>query len=271
MLHVEGAELAIGGNSILRGAELHVPAGRLVAIVGPNGAGKSTLVRVAAGLQRPDAGTVLWDGVDIRKLSPRRLARMRAFVPQRGNVPSGVSVREVVELGRAPHIGPLSRPTRADREAVDRALERTRTSELQDRRLSTLSGGELQKVQIAIALAQEAPALMADEPTSSLDLGASSSIVRLLRRLAHEDRLTVIVVVHDLALAAAIADEVVVVSHGRTVASGAPGEVLTPERLAEVWNVDADIEHSDSGRTALHVNWLAAAPNGTQSAEDKPS
>ena len=265
MLDVESARLSIGGNDILRGADLHVPAGRLVAIVGPNGAGKSTLVRVAAGLQKPDTGSVRWDGVDIRKLGPKRLAKMRAFVPQRGNVPTGVTVREVVELGRAPHLGPLRRPTRADHEAVDRALERTRTTELEERRLSTLSGGELQKVQIAIALAQDAPALMADEPTSSLDLGASSSIVRLLRRLAHEDSLTVIVVVHDLALAAAIADEVVVVSEGMTVASGAPGEVLTPDRLAEVWNVEADIEHSDTGRTALHVNWLAAAPNGTQS------
>ena len=170
-------------------------------------------------------------------------------------MPSGVTVRDAVSLGRSPHIKPLQRPTRGDRDAVERALTRTGTREFDDRRLTTLSGGELQLVQIAVGLAQEAPVLIADEPTSHLDLGATAAVARLLRGLA-DDGLSVILVVHDLALAVAVADTVVVMADGRSAATGAPREVLTPERLAEVWRVDAALDE----RGALHVNWLDAAP-----------
>jgi len=125
-----------------------------------------------------------------------------------------------------------------------------------DRELVTLSGGELQRVQIAIGLAQEAPVLIADEPTSALDLGATIEVAGLLRGLVDQG-LTVLLVVHDLALAAAIADRVVVVSKGQTVAAGTPTEVLTPERLAEVWGAEAHLTEHD-GRTALHVAWLGS-------------
>ncbi|HEX6020502.1 MAG TPA: ABC transporter ATP-binding protein, partial [Solirubrobacter sp.] len=140
--------------------------------------------------------------------------------------------------------------TRRDRDAVDRALERTGVDEFAHRRLTTLSGGELQRVQIAVGLAQEAPVLIADEPTSHLDLGATATVARLLRGLA-DDGLAVVLVVHDLALAAAVADSVVVMDRGRTAASGTPEAVLTPERLRDVWRVDARL---DGG--ALHVDWL---------------
>lgn len=260
MLEVRDLRVTVGGTQILHGVDMDAEPGQLVAVVGPNGAGKSTMIRAVAGIQSVAGGSIEWDGHNVRQLKPKKLAKIRAFVPQRPQVPVGVSVREVVELGRAPHLGPLSRPTQADHAAVDSALERTGTTVFSERRLNTLSGGELQRVQIAIALAQDAPALLADEPTSSLDLGAASTIARLLRRLAHEDKLTVVLVVHDLALAAAVADHVVVMSDGRSVAAGPPAEVLTPERLAEVWHVEADIERSESGRTALHVNWLADAP-----------
>ena len=137
------------------------------------------------------------------------------------------------------------------RRSVEHALERTGTLEFAERRLTTLSGGELQRVQIAVGLAQEAPVLIADEPTSHLDLGATAIVARLLRRLA-DDGLSVILVVHDLALAAAIADTVVVMADGRTAATGKPEVVLTPERLSDVWRVDASLDD----RGALHVNWL---------------
>ena len=257
MLLVRDAVVRLGGAEILHGADLDAAPGQLVAVVGPNGAGKSTLVRAAAGLQRLESGSVTWDGEDVGRLRGRRLARMRAFVPQRGRVPAGVRVHEAVAIGRSPHLGPLSRPTRADHDAVDRAMARAGVTQFAERRLTTLSGGELQRVQVAVALAQEAPALLADEPTSSLDLGATSLMARLLRRLA-DDGLTVILVVHDLALAAAVADEVVVVSAGRTVAAGPPDVVLTESLLADVWHVDAELVRGD-GRTSLHVDWLGAA------------
>jgi iron complex transport system ATP-binding protein len=224
-------------------------------VIGPNGAGKSTLARAAAGLQRMSGGDVRWEGQDVRRLRGRALARIRAFVPQRPRVPAGLTVRDAVRIGRSAQVGPLRRPTRADREAADRALERGGVARFAGRMLTTLSGGELQRVQIAVGLAQDAPVLMADEPTSHLDLGATVSVARLLRRLADEG-LGVFLVVHDLALAAAVADRVVVMSEGRSVASGRPGEVLLRERLAEVWDVDASVETGSEGQTALRVSWL---------------
>jgi iron complex transport system ATP-binding protein len=254
MLSVRDAVVSLGGTEILHGAGLEATPGRLVAVVGPNGAGKSTLVRAAAGIQKLESGSVRWNGTDVAALRGRKLAKLRAFVPQRARVPDGVRVHEAVAIGRAPHLGPLSRPTRADHDAVDRAMLRAGVTAFADRRLVTLSGGELQRVQVAVALAQEAPALLADEPTSALDLGATSTMARLLRGLA-DDGLAVVLVVHDLALAAAVADEVVVMSKGRTVAAGPPGDVLTESLLADVWHVDATLSGGD-GRTALHVDWL---------------
>jgi iron complex transport system ATP-binding protein len=254
MLVVRDAVVKLGGVEILHGADLAAAPGRLVAVVGPNGAGKSTLVRAAAGIQKLESGTVAWNGIDVGALRGRKLAKLRAFVPQRARVPDGVRVFEAVEIGRAPRRGLLGRPTRADHDAVDRAMARAGVLAFADRRLNTLSGGELQRVQVAVALAQEAPALLADEPTSALDLGATSTMARLLRGLA-DDGLTVVLVVHDLALAAAVADEVVVVSHGRTVAAGPPDAVLTESLLADVWHVDASL----SGGT-LHVDWLGRTP-----------
>jgi iron complex transport system ATP-binding protein len=251
LLEARDVKVRAGDVEILHGADLSVHAGELVAVVGPNGAGKSTLSRAVAGLQRMESGDVRWSGTPLDQLRGRKIARLRAFIPQRAPVPAGVTVREAVELGRSPHIKPLGRATRHDHEAVDRALTRTGVYEFAERRLTTLSGGELQRVQIAVGLAQEAPVLIADEPTSHLDLGATAAVARLLRGLA-DDGLSVILVVHDLGLAAAVADTVVVMADGLTAAIGPPREVLTPQRLSEVWRVDAALD--DAG--ALRVNWL---------------
>jgi iron complex transport system ATP-binding protein len=255
MLEAADVRVTIGGTPILHGADIAVSQGELVAVVGPNGAGKSTLARAAAGIQKLSGGDVRWDGQDVRRLRGRPLARLRAFVPQRPRVPAGLTVRDAVRIGRSAHVGPLQRPTAADREAAERAIERAGVARFADRMLTTLSGGELQRVQIAVGLAQDAPVLMADEPTSHLDLGATVSVARLLRRLA-DDGLGVFLVVHDLALAAAVADRVVVMSEGRTVASGHAESVLVSERLAEVWDVDASVEAGSQGQTALRVSWL---------------
>jgi iron complex transport system ATP-binding protein len=247
----------IGDKTILHAADLTLEAGRLVAVVGPNGAGKSTLARAVAGMQRMAGGDVRWMGDDLARLRGRKLALRRAFVPQRGRVPDGVTVGEAVRIGRSPHLRPLQRATRRDEGAIAEAMERAGVARFAERKLTTLSGGELQRVQIAVALAQEAPVLMADEPTSHLDLGATVAVAKLLRGLADEG-LAVMLVAHDLSLAAAVADTVVVMSEGRTVAAGPPLETLGHERLAEVWGVDASVQVSGH-RTALHVAWLGAA------------
>lgn len=255
LLEAAGVRVVIGGATIVEHADLRVEPGRIVAIVGPNGAGKSTLARAVVGLQPRRAGVVEWQGRGLDEWSRRGLARVRAFVPQRAPVPPGLTVRDAVAMGRAPHLGPLSRPTAADIAATDRAIERTGIANLAGRSLATLSGGELQRVRLAVALAQEAPAIVLDEPTASLDLGAAAEMGRLLRRLAFES-LGILVVVHDLALAAAIADEVVVLDRGRTVASGPPAQVLTRARLAETWGAVAVLD-VDGGSTSFHVNWFA--------------
>lgn len=254
LLEASGVEVEVGGTEILRGAALRLRRGELVAVVGPNGAGKSTLLRAVSGMQAARRGQVLWSGRSINGIRGREFSKLRAFVPQRMPVPAGVTVREAVTIGRSSHLRPLGRMTRADRAAIEAAIERTEVGRFAERALTTLSGGELQRVQIAIGLAQEAPVLIADEPTSQLDLGATVEIAGLLRGLAH-DGLGVLLVVHDLALALAIADSAVVVSEGRTVAAGPPAEVLTPPRLHDVWNADARLSEHD-GRTALHVAWL---------------
>jgi iron complex transport system ATP-binding protein len=257
LLEARGVGVTIDGAEIVSGADLDLAAGELVAIVGPNGAGKSTLVRAVAGLQRPRAGTVHWSGRDLAGLRGRELARLRAFVPQRMPVPAGVSVREAVTIGRSALLRPLGRMTKADHAGIDAAIGRAGVGDFAERALATLSGGELQRVQIAIGLAQEAPVLIADEPTSQLDLGAAIDVAGLLRELV-DDGLGALVVVHDLALAAAVADRVVVVCDGRTEAAGAPTAVLTPERLGRVWGADARLS-AEAGRTALHVAWPTAA------------
>jgi len=164
-------------------------------------------------------------------------------------------VREAVTICRSSHLRPLRRLTGEDSGAIEGAMERARVTRFADRALTTLSGGELQRVQIAVGLAQEAPLLIADEPTSQLDLGATVGVATLLRELVDGGGLTVLLVVHDLALAAAVADTAVIVAERRTVAAGAPAEVLSSERLAEIWGADARLTEHD-GRTALHVAWL---------------
>jgi iron complex transport system ATP-binding protein len=261
-LEARDVRVEIGDKTILDAADLTLEAGRLVAVVGPNGAGKSTLARAVAGMQKTAGGAIRWMGDDLGKLHGRKLALRRAFVPQRARVPEGVTVAEAVRIGRSPHLKPLQRLTRRDDEVVAEAMERTGVTRFAERKLATLSGGELQRVQIAVALAQEAPVLMADEPTSHLDLGAAVAVAKLLRGLADEG-LAVMLVAHDLSLAAAVADTVVVMSEGRTVAAGSPLETLSHERLEQVWGVDASVRASGH-HTALHVAWLGGAHSPTR-------
>lgn len=257
VLAAESVAVTIDSKRIVESADIEVNAGELVVLVGPNGAGKSTFVRALAGIQKYSGGSVRCKGVEVSFLGGRTLALMRAFVPQRPRVPEGIRVREAMEIGRSPQLGVLAVQTKADREAIDEALGVAGIDRFADRFLTTLSGGELQRVQIAIGLAQGAPLLIADEPTSQLDLGATVGVAKLLRGLTARGY-SVLLVVHDLALASAIADRVVVMADGRTVASGPPSQVLTPDLLASVWDVEANLEPDGSGSTALRVSWLGS-------------
>jgi iron complex transport system ATP-binding protein len=254
LLEARGVTASAGGTEILKGVDLELGRGELVAVLGPNGAGKSTFARVACGLMKSGGGSIAWDGRDLAGLKGRELAGIRAFVPQRAQVPTGVTVEDAVRIGRSSHIKPFQGFTAADREAIEAALVMAKIEQFRDRMLNTLSGGEMQRVQIAVGLAQEAPALVADEPTAQLDLGATAEVSKLLRELVDRG-MGVLLIVHDLALAAAIADRVTVISEGRSIATGTPSEVLTEELIAEVWGVEAELVRRD-GRSALHVGWL---------------
>jgi iron complex transport system ATP-binding protein len=254
LLEASEVKVKVGKKTILESASLTLEQGELVAVVGPNGAGKSTFARAFCGLRRPSGGEVRWKGIPLASLRGRRLAEVRAYVPQRAQVPTGVTVEAAVRIGRSTHLKPLQGLSAEDRDAVAEAISRARMEGFEDRDLSTLSGGEMQRVQIAIALAQGAPVLVADEPTAQLDLGATAAISKMLRDLV-ADGMGVVLIVHDLALAAAIADRIVVISHGRSIATGSPEEVLTNRLISEVWRVDAELVHR-GGRSALHVEWL---------------
>lgn len=218
----------------MRDVSVSATPGHLLAVVGPNGAGKTTLLRLLAGSLAPQQGEVLLDDRALAELDDRERARTLAVVPQSESSPFPVTVREMVGMGRYPHLGPWERTGADDRAVVERALERCAVAEFADRQLGELSGGERQRARIARALAQEAPILLLDEPTAGLDLRYCMELFHLLREL-RADGLAVLFVTHDLNLAARFADGLLLLDHGRVRARGVPDEVLSREALEEVY------------------------------------
>ena len=201
-------------------------------LIGPNGAGKSTLLRALAGLV-DHSGTVELDGDPIRRLGRREIARRVAVVPQAPLLPVGMTVREYVLLGRTPYVSYAGREGAHDHAAVEQALARLDLGELVERELGTLSGGERQRAVLARALAQEAPLLLLDEPTTALDAGRQQEALELIDTLRLDAGLTVVAAMHDLTLAGQYAPRMLLLSNGRVVAQGAPSEVLTEALVAE--------------------------------------
>ncbi len=221
-------------EAAVRGVSLSLTPGRLLAVVGPNGAGKTTLLRLLTGSLAPQQGEVLLDDCPLGELGDRARARALAVVPQFESSPFPVTVREMVGMGRYAHLGPWERAGAHDRAVVERALERCAVAEFTDRQLGELSGGELQRARIARALVQEAPILLLDEPTAGLDLRYRMELFHLLREL-RADGLAVLVITHDLNLAARFADRLLLLDRGRATARGAPEEVLSREALEAVY------------------------------------
>lgn len=242
---MSNAVVPLGGVVALDGVELVVPDGAWVALIGPNGAGKTTLLRAVAGLCPMRTGTVLLQGEDIRGLGGRERARRLAYLAQSPVIPPGVSVVDYVLLGRNPHIGFFSVEGQRDREVVKSVLARLALAEFSGRAVETLSGGERQRVTLARALAQEAPILLLDEPTSGLDLGHAQEVLELIDGLRAERKITVLSAIHDLTLASQYADSLVMLDHGREVASGTAREVLTEERLARHYRARVRVAWSD--------------------------
>ncbi|MCU1444302.1 MAG: histidinol phosphatase [Cryobacterium sp.] len=251
---LEAISFSIGGNQILNEVSAVLPPGAVVGLLGPNGAGKSTLLRLIAGIETPDSGSISQGGVSLASLPRREAARRIALLEQNAAPGVDLSVEEVVLLGRIPHrsriLGNFSGDD--DRRVAADALAAVGASDLAERAWHTLSGGQQQRVQIARALAQQPALLLLDEPTNHLDISAQLSLLALVRTQVRELGLTAVAALHDLNLAAAHCDHLLLLDGGRVVASGSPLDVLTPGRIADVYGVDcAVIPHPRGGHPVI--------------------
>jgi iron complex transport system ATP-binding protein len=256
MTLIETRQLALGynGHNIIEHLDLTARPGELVGLVGPNGAGKTTVLRALAGLLTPRGGSVLVDDQSIDDLSSAVRARSIGLVPQGEAYVWPLRVEELVLLGRAPHRGWLLPMSRHDHTVVEQALALTELVALRQRPIDKLSGGERQRVMIARALAQEPQVLLLDEPTANLDVHHQLRLLDLVRGLVDARRLTAIVAIHDLALAARYCDRLVLLHHKHSYAAGKPEEVLTPENLRAVFDIDAELYRDPRGEWALSVH-----------------
>jgi iron complex transport system ATP-binding protein len=227
-----------------------VESGEWLGVVGPNGAGKSSLLRAVAGLA-PATGEILVDGTPLSGRSPKERAALVAYVPQEPLIPDDMTVEEYVLLGRTPYVSYLGWATRHDRSVAATVMERLDLAGFADRFLGALSGGERQRVVLARALAQEAPVLLLDEPTSALDIGHQQQALELVTELRREHGLTVLAALHDLTLASAYTDRLTMLDAGTVVASGSPVEVLTPQRLADVYHATVTVDVDDDGTVVV--------------------
>jgi iron complex transport system ATP-binding protein len=239
LLSARDVSVRLGGRTIVDRVSLSLHANEFVALVGPNGAGKTTLIKALAGLL-PAIGDVEIEGRALSSLPLRERARRLAYLPQGHDFSWPLPAAEIVALGRYPHADPFSPVSQRDRDAVMHAMEITGTTAFADRIVTTLSGGERARVALARVLATQAPIVLADEPTMSLDPRHQFVVMDLLRHAAHANG-AVLAVVHDLALAARYADRVLVLEKGRVVADGKPDVALSTERIADVFGVEADM------------------------------
>jgi iron complex transport system ATP-binding protein len=251
-LAAQGLSVTLAGRLVLKDVSLALSSGHLVALVGPNGAGKTTLLRALAGLV-PSEGAIHVGGATLSSLSLRERARRFAYLPQGHIVHWPLPARDIVALGRYPHgATDPARLTPKDTEAVLRAMQATDTIEFSARRVTELSGGERSRVALARVLAVEAPVILADEPTASLDPRHQFDVMKSLRAAADKGVL-VIVVTHDLGLAARFADTVLVLSEGRLVSQGAPAQALSEQIMGDVFRISA--YRAEYRREAVIVPW----------------
>ena len=259
VLRVSDLSVRFGPRTVLDGVSLAVEAGELLGLIGPNGAGKTTLLRAACNLLSPDAGSVFLDGRDVRAIGRLQLARRLAYLPQDPTIHWPLSVGRLVALGRLPHLGPWQRPRDVDAGAVAEAVRAADLIGLEDRIVTTLSGGERVRAMLARALAVEPEVLLADEPVASLDPYHQLQTMELLRRLSDAGR-AAIVVLHDLTLAARFCHRLVLLDAGRLAAAGNPAEVLRPETLAAVYGVEARFAGADRELSVVPWRRLPSAP-----------
>ncbi|MDQ4112763.1 MAG: ABC transporter ATP-binding protein [Actinomycetota bacterium] len=240
-LEIEKLTLGYGDREVVHDLDLVIAPGEVTAIVGPNACGKSTLLRSMTRLLPPRTGRVLLDGKEVHATPAKQLARRMGLLPQSPIAPEGITVGELVGRGRHPHQRVLARWSEADDRAVTAALRATDTIELMGRTVDELSGGQRQRVWIAMALAQETEVLLLDEPTTFLDISHQVEVLDLLTDLNRDAGTTIVMVLHDLNLAARYADHLIALHDGRLHSAGRPHEVLVPELVRDVFGMRSTI------------------------------
>lgn len=251
-LEATGLTLGYRDRTVIDDLDLDIPPGAITAIVGANACGKSTLLRSMSRLLSPRAGQVLLDGREVHRMPAKKLARQLGLLPQSPVAPEGITVADLVGRGRNPHQGMLSRWSVEDDAAVAAALAATDSLALADRSVDELSGGQRQRVWISMALAQQTDLLLLDEPTTFLDVAHQAEILDLLVDLNNDRGTTIVMVLHDLNLAARYADHLVAIADGRVHCAGTPGEVFTSDMVRAVFGLDCRvIEDPTSGRPLM--------------------
>ncbi|MCI6140312.1 MAG: ABC transporter ATP-binding protein [Clostridiaceae bacterium] len=240
-MQAKGLSAGYNGKKVFRELNLDVPEGKITTLIGSNGSGKSTILKTLCRILSPDSGYVYLDGEAIHKMPAKTVAQKLALLPQGAQPPSGITVNDLVEYGRFPYRSSLGGLSMQDREIVEWALASTNMTELSYREMDQLSGGQQQRAWIAMALAQKTELLFLDEPTTYLDISHQLDILYLLRKLNQESGVTVVMILHDLNHAIMFSDYLVAIKNGMLYASGTPAEIITPQTLREVFDVEAEV------------------------------
>ncbi|EPX75884.1 ABC transporter ATP-binding protein [Salipiger mucosus] len=249
---LDAVTFKVPGRTLLEGIDLELPAGRITGLIGHNGSGKSTLLKLLARQTRPAEGTISFQGCPLPDWTARGLARRLAYLPQNLPAAEGLTVRELAALGRYPWHGALGRPGPEDLAATEGALGACGLQVFADRRVDTLSGGEAQRAWLAMLIAQEADSLLLDEPISALDIAHQVEVLALVQRLCRDRARSVVVVLHDLNMAARFCDHIVALKGGALAFEGPPRELLTPERLHAIYGTRMEVmTRADGSPVAL--------------------
>lgn len=246
-LEVQNLYAGYPGNAVLTGIEFTVTAGEIVTLLGPNGCGKSTLLKVIGRLLKPKSGQVLLDGRQVHSCDTADLARKMAILPQFHDFAGEITVRELVGFGRFPHRTGLGMMNANDRQIIEEALKLTELDKLGNRRVATLSGGERQRTWIAMTIAQQPEILLLDEPTTFLDVHCQLEIIEMIRNLNQQMNLTILMVLHDLNLAARCSDRLIMLKDGQVRYTGTPQEIMTPAIIREIFEVEPEIVTGKDG------------------------